>query len=189
MRKDYYQILEVDKDSSFEDIRISYKKLAKKYHPDISNEENAQEKFKEINEAYDVLSDEEKKHQYDSFYNRSYNPYYKQYSYNQTAYNQYDYKRTYQNSKFIHIINFIMFFYSSYKKSKTWALSKPYLIKLAVDIFWFVLLVILGIIFLTILFGIILLLFMLVIPVLIFFIACYILFRMISFIFRRTNGK
>lgn len=66
--KDYYKILGVDKDTSSEDIKKSYRKLAKKYHPDLNpDDEIAQEKFKEINEAYEVLGDKEKRKQYDMF--------------------------------------------------------------------------------------------------------------------------
>ncbi len=66
--KDYYKILEVDKNSSQNDIKKSYRRLAKKYHPDLNpNDSKAQEKFKEINEAYEVLGDEEKRKKYDTF--------------------------------------------------------------------------------------------------------------------------
>lgn len=66
--KDYYKVLEVDKNASQDDIKKSFRRLAKKYHPDLHPEdEKAQEKFKEINEAYEVLGDEEKKKKYDMF--------------------------------------------------------------------------------------------------------------------------
>lgn len=66
--KDYYKILEVDKNTSQDDIKKSYRRLAKKYHPDLHPDDKAaHEKFKEINEAYEVLGDEEKKKQYDMF--------------------------------------------------------------------------------------------------------------------------
>lgn len=66
--KDYYKILEVDKNSSQNDIKKAYRRLAKKYHPDLNpNDNKAQERFKEINEAYEVLGDEEKKQKYDTF--------------------------------------------------------------------------------------------------------------------------
>ncbi|NLX62397.1 MAG: J domain-containing protein [Tissierellia bacterium] len=68
--KDYYKILGVDKNATKEDIKRAYRKLAKKYHPDLHpNDKEAQEKFKEINEAYEVLSDDEKRKQYDTFGN------------------------------------------------------------------------------------------------------------------------
>jgi len=66
--KDYYKILGVEKNSTQNDIKKAYRKLAKKYHPDLNpNDAKAQEKFKEINEAYEVLGDEDKKKKYDTF--------------------------------------------------------------------------------------------------------------------------
>ena len=61
----YYEILEVNENASIEVIDKAYRVLAKKYHPDVSKEENAQEKFKEAQEAYSVLSDESKRSNYD----------------------------------------------------------------------------------------------------------------------------
>ncbi|MCK4670782.1 MAG: molecular chaperone DnaJ [Nanoarchaeota archaeon] len=66
-KKDYYKILGVSKDASKEEIKKAYKKLAKRYHPDINKEPSAEEKFKEINEAASVLADDKKKDQYDRF--------------------------------------------------------------------------------------------------------------------------
>ena len=66
-KKDYYEVLGVDKNASEADIKSAFRKLAKKYHPDVSKEENAAEKFKEAQEAYAVLSDPEKRRQYDQF--------------------------------------------------------------------------------------------------------------------------
>ncbi|MAG47308.1 molecular chaperone DnaJ [archaeon] len=66
-KNDYYEILGVNKDSSKEEIKKAYKKLAKKYHPDLNKEEEASEKFKEISEAYAVLSDDDKKQTYDNY--------------------------------------------------------------------------------------------------------------------------
>lgn len=63
--KDYYQILGVARDASEDDIKKSYRKLARKYHPDVSKEKNAEEKFKEVSEAYEVLRDKEKRAAYD----------------------------------------------------------------------------------------------------------------------------
>jgi len=68
MNTDYYKILGVDKKAGSEDIKKAYRKLALKYHPDKNpGNKDAEEKFKKINEAYAVLSDSEKRKQYDSF--------------------------------------------------------------------------------------------------------------------------
>lgn len=66
-KRDYYDILGVSKDASKEEIKKSYRKLARKYHPDVNKDQNAPEKFKEAKEAYEVLSDEQKRSQYDQF--------------------------------------------------------------------------------------------------------------------------
>lgn len=60
--KDYYGILGVSRDASSDDIKRAYRRLARKYHPDVNPEPDAQERFKEINIAYEVLSDEQKRH-------------------------------------------------------------------------------------------------------------------------------
>lgn len=67
MAKDYYKTLGVDKNASDEEIKRAFRKLAKQYHPDVNKEAGAQEKFKEIGEAYSVLSDPNKRRQYDQF--------------------------------------------------------------------------------------------------------------------------
>ena len=64
--KDYYKILGVDRDISQADLKKSYRKLARKYHPDVSKEKDAEERFKEVNEAYEVLGNEENRAQYDN---------------------------------------------------------------------------------------------------------------------------
>ncbi|MBW2974773.1 molecular chaperone DnaJ [Candidatus Woesearchaeota archaeon] len=69
MTKDYYKILGVNKNSTKEEIKKAYKKLARKYHPDVNSESDAAEKFKEINEAAQVLGDDTKRQQYDQFGN------------------------------------------------------------------------------------------------------------------------
>lgn len=65
--KDYYATLGVDKKASKDEIQKAYRKLARKYHPDVNRSENAEDKFKEITEAYEVLKDEEKRRTYDQF--------------------------------------------------------------------------------------------------------------------------
>ena len=67
MAKDYYKTLGVDKNASDEEIKRAFRKLAKQYHPDVNKEAGAQEKFKEIGEAYSILSDPTKRKQYDQF--------------------------------------------------------------------------------------------------------------------------
>ena len=68
-KKDYYETLGVAKDASVDDIKSSYRKLAKQYHPDVTKEDSAhaEERFKEISEAYEVLMDPEKRKLYDNY--------------------------------------------------------------------------------------------------------------------------
>ena len=63
--KNYYEILEVDKNASEEVIEKAYKTLAKKYHPDLQNNSNSQNKMQQINEAYEILSNDFKRREYD----------------------------------------------------------------------------------------------------------------------------
>jgi len=65
--KDYYEILGVSRDADADEIKKAYRRKARKYHPDVYTGADAEEKFKEINEAYQVLSDEEKRKRYDRF--------------------------------------------------------------------------------------------------------------------------
>ena len=66
-KRDYYEVLGVSKQATDAEIKSAFRKLAKKYHPDVSKEPDAAEKFKEAQEAYAVLSDEQKRKQYDQF--------------------------------------------------------------------------------------------------------------------------
>jgi curved DNA-binding protein len=63
--KDYYKILGVDADADGKAIKAAYRRLARKYHPDVSAEENAEHQFKEVSEAYEVLKDKDKRAEYD----------------------------------------------------------------------------------------------------------------------------
>ncbi|CZL00691.1 Curved DNA-binding protein [Legionella pneumophila] len=67
MDKDYYKIMGVSQDASEKDIKMAYRKLARKYHPDISKEPDAEERFKEMAEAYEVLKDPKKRSEYDQY--------------------------------------------------------------------------------------------------------------------------
>ena len=66
-KRDYYEVLGISKSASADEIKRAYRKMAKKYHPDVNKEPGAEEKFKEVQEAYDVLSDDNKKAAYDRY--------------------------------------------------------------------------------------------------------------------------
>ncbi len=66
-KRDYYDVLGINKGANEQEIKKAYRTLAKKYHPDVSSEANAESKFKEVQEAYEVLSDSSKRGQYDRF--------------------------------------------------------------------------------------------------------------------------
>jgi curved DNA-binding protein len=70
--KDYYEILGVEASAGEAELKTAYRRLARKYHPDVSKEKGAEEKFKSINEAYEVLRDKEKRQQYDQLRARGY---------------------------------------------------------------------------------------------------------------------
>ena len=73
-KRDLYEVLGVSKDASDADIKRAYRKLSKQYHPDINKEAGAEEKFKEIAEAYEILSDSQKRAAYDQYGHASYDP-------------------------------------------------------------------------------------------------------------------
>src|SRR6266481_9976485 len=75
-KKDYYELLSVKKSASVDDIRKAFRKLARKYHPDVNPDKAAEEKFKAISEANDVLSDPKKRKIYDQvgFYSDNIDP-------------------------------------------------------------------------------------------------------------------
>ncbi|MBP3038922.1 molecular chaperone DnaJ [Bacillaceae bacterium Marseille-Q3522] len=66
-KRDYYEVLGLSKGASKDEIKKAYRRLSKKYHPDLNKEPGAEEKFKEVKEAYEVLSDDQKRAQYDQF--------------------------------------------------------------------------------------------------------------------------
>ena len=66
-KRDYYEVLGVEKNAAADQIKKAYRKLAAKYHPDVNHEADAEERFKEINEAYEVLSDADKRARYDQY--------------------------------------------------------------------------------------------------------------------------
>ena len=66
-QRDYYEVLGVSRNASPDELKSAFRTLARKYHPDVNKEPDAEEKFKEINEAYAVLSDADKRRAYDQF--------------------------------------------------------------------------------------------------------------------------
>lgn len=67
MSKSLYETLDVSQDANADEVKKAYRRLARKYHPDVNKDAGAEEKFKEINAAYEILSDEQKRRQYDQY--------------------------------------------------------------------------------------------------------------------------
>ncbi len=74
MKADFYQVLGVDKKATKADIKTAYRKLALKFHPDKNKSSDAEEKFKEINEAYEILSNDQKRQAFDQFGHAAFDP-------------------------------------------------------------------------------------------------------------------
>src|SRR6266852_3735693 len=66
-KREYYEILGVARNASDDDIKKAFRKLARQYHPDVNKDKDAEARFKEVNEAYEVLSDPQKRQMYDQF--------------------------------------------------------------------------------------------------------------------------
>jgi molecular chaperone DnaJ len=73
-KRDYYEVLGVAKTATDDELKKAYRKLSKKYHPDINKEPDAEDKFKEITEAFEVLSDSQKRAAYDQYGHASTDP-------------------------------------------------------------------------------------------------------------------
>ncbi|MDD3271571.1 MAG: DnaJ domain-containing protein, partial [Syntrophomonadaceae bacterium] len=74
-KRDFYEVLEVSKNATAEEIKKAYRQMARKYHPDVNRDDpNATDKFKEVNDAYEVLSDDNKRAAYDRFGHDAFDP-------------------------------------------------------------------------------------------------------------------
>jgi len=73
-KRDFYEVLGVSRDAAPEEIKSAYRKMARKYHPDVNHAEDANERFKEINDAYEILSDTQKRAAYDRYGHDAFDP-------------------------------------------------------------------------------------------------------------------
>ena len=74
-KRDYYEVLGVNKNATDDELKSAFRKAAKKYHPDLNpDNKEAEAKFKEVNEAYEILSDKQKRAQYDQFGHAAFDP-------------------------------------------------------------------------------------------------------------------
>lgn len=96
MAKDYYEVLGISKSASADQIKSAYRELALKFHPDKNKDKGAEEKFKEINEAYAVLSDAEKRKQYDAYGPEQFNQQYSQ----EDIFRNFDFESVFKNMGF-----------------------------------------------------------------------------------------
>lgn len=114
MDKDYYKIMGLSQDATEKDIKTAYRRLARKYHPDISKEPNAEEQFKEMGEAYEVLKDPVKRAEYDQYLkNRAYQAQGQQYY---RSSERPEYTNSYQDTGFNEDLFESLFGHSRYQK-------------------------------------------------------------------------
>lgn len=115
MNKSLYSTLEVSSNASSDDIKKAYRRLARKYHPDINKDRGAEEKFKEINAAYEILSDETKRAQYDAYGDSMFG-----------GQNFHDFARSNQNIDISELLNSIFGGQSTNSFSRSFSFGSPF---------------------------------------------------------------